>query len=107
MPNCYNTYMISLDVVFARLHEVEPQLRHRGVTHLAVFGSVARGEVSDAGDLDVLIKLDKRYKNFDTVMDIKFLLEDLFPDTKVDVVLEDALKPAIRNRILSEARDVA
>jgi predicted nucleotidyltransferase len=40
-------------------------------------------------------------------MGIKFLLEDLFPETKVDLVLEDAPKPNIRERILSEARDVA
>ena len=99
--------MISSDEVFARLNEVAPSLRKRGVTHLAVFGSVARGDVADAGDLDILVKLDQRYKSFDAFMDIKFLLEDLFPETKVDLVLEDALKPSIRERILSEARDVA
>jgi predicted nucleotidyltransferase len=31
------------------------------VTHLAVFGWVARGDVGEAGDLDILIKLDQRY----------------------------------------------
>jgi len=99
--------MISSEEAFARLTQVAPQLRERGVTHLAVFGSVARGDGGEASDLDVLIKLADRYKSFDTLMDIKFLLEDLFPETKVDLVLEDALKPAIRERILSEARDVA
>ena len=99
--------MISSDEVFARLKEVAPSLRNRGVTHLSVFGSVARGDVAAAGDLDILIRLDKRYKNFDAFMDIKFLLEELFPARKVDLVLEDALKPTIRERILSEARDVA
>jgi len=99
--------MIGIEEVFERLHTVAPRLRDRGVTHLAVFGSVARGETSEAGDLDILVKLDERRKTFDTLMDIRFVLEDLFPETNVDPVLEDALKPAVRDRILSEARDVA
>ena len=84
---------------FRLLQIVAPHLRERGVTHLAVFGSVARGETSEAGDPDILVELDERRK--------KFALEDLFPETNVDLVLEDALKPAVRDRILSEARDVA
>ncbi|NBB91064.1 MAG: hypothetical protein GVY23_07645 [Spirochaetes bacterium] len=63
--------------------------------------------MDESSDLDILLKLADRYKSFDTLMDIKFLLEDLFPETKVDLVLEDALKPTIPERILSEARDVA
>lgn len=99
--------MIGIEEVFERLQTVAPQLRERGVTHLAVFGSVARGEMGEASDLDILVKLDERRKTFDTLMDIRFVLEDLFPETNVDLVLEDALKPAVRDRILSEARDVA
>jgi predicted nucleotidyltransferase len=63
--------------------------------------------MGEASDLDILVKLDERRKTFDTLMDIQFVLEDLFPETNVDLVLEDALKPAVRDRILSEARDVA
>lgn len=99
--------MIGIEEVFERLQTIAPRLRDRGATHLAVFGSVARGETSEAGDLDILVKLDERRKTFDTLMDIQFVLEDLFPETNVDLVLEDALKPAVRDRILSEARDVA
>jgi uncharacterized protein len=36
----------------------ESELRRRGVTHAAVFGSVARGEANATSDLDVLIDLD-------------------------------------------------
>jgi predicted nucleotidyltransferase len=67
----------------------------------------ARGETSEAGDLDILVKLDEPRKTFDSLMDIQFVLEDLFPETNVDLVLEDALKPAVRDRVLSEARNVA
>ena len=98
--------MIDADEVFRRLRELGPQLRERELIHLAVFGSVGRGEVRENSDVDVLIKLDDHNKSFDTLMDIKFVLEDRFPETTVDLVLEDALKPAIRDRILSEARDV-
>jgi uncharacterized protein len=33
-------------------------LRARGVTHAALFGSVARGESGPGSDLDILIELD-------------------------------------------------
>ena len=99
--------MIGIEEVFERLQTVAPQLRERGVTHLAVFGSVARGEMGEASDLDILVKLDERRKTFDTLMDIQLVLDDLFPEANADLVLEDALKPAVRDRILSEARDVA
>jgi len=40
-------------------------------------------------------------------MELKLLLEDLFPGVAVDLVLESSLKPGIRDKVLSEARDVA
>jgi predicted nucleotidyltransferase len=35
-------------------------LRARGITHAALFGSVARSEVGPGSDLDILIELDLR-----------------------------------------------
>lgn len=37
----------------------------------------------------------------------RLVLEDLFLQTKIDLVLKSSLKPAIRDMVLSEARDVA
>jgi predicted nucleotidyltransferase len=43
------------------------QLRRQGVLHLALFGSVARGEADERSDVDVLIdpQPDRRFTLFD------------------------------------------
>lgn len=78
-----------------------------GVKRLAVFGSVARNSASDSSDLDMLVRFKKNKKTFDNFMELKFFLQEIFPEVRIDLVLEDSLKETIRNRILSEARDVA
>ena len=83
-----------------------PTARARfGVRDLAVFGSVARGEASDASDLDVLVDFAGP-ATFDGYMGLKLFLEDSL-GVKVDLVTRAALKPRLRERIESEARRVA
>ncbi len=94
-------------VAVQRIREQLPRIRELGVERLALFGSVARDEASDASDLDVIVVFTPGRKTFDNFMELKLLLEDLFPGTNVDLVLESSLKPAIREKVLSEARDVA
>ncbi|MEE9294798.1 MAG: nucleotidyltransferase family protein [Phycisphaerae bacterium] len=77
-------------------------LRRIGVTRLALFGSAARGELSATSDLDFLVEFQS--KTFDAYMDAKELLESAFGRT-VDLVLVDAIKPALRQAILKEAVD--
>jgi len=75
-----------------------------GVKSLGVFGSWARGEATAASDLDLLVEFDAL--SFDRYMDLKFHIEDLL-HVRVDLVLKESLKPALRDRILKEVRDVA
>lgn len=91
------------DQVFGALQERRDTLRGLGVRSLALFGSCARGEASASSDLDFLVEFDR--KTFDAYMDLKFLLEDLF-EVPVDLVLRDAVKPALRGAIFAEAVDV-
>ena len=44
--------------VLATLKTHEPELRRRGVSHAAVFGSMARGEAGPGSDIDVLVRFD-------------------------------------------------
>ncbi|HUZ12366.1 MAG TPA: nucleotidyltransferase domain-containing protein [Caulobacteraceae bacterium] len=45
-----------LATILERLRSLSPELRHEfGVESLAVFGSYARGEATDASDLDLLV----------------------------------------------------
>jgi uncharacterized protein len=40
------------------LHEQAARLRARGITHLSLFGSMARGEAGPKSDIDLLIEVD-------------------------------------------------
>lgn len=90
----------SRDTILALLATHRDALRERGAVSLALFGSAARGEAGPSSDLDFLVELSP--KTFDSYMDVKFYLEDLFHGP-VDLVVRDALKPFLRERILSEA----
>jgi predicted nucleotidyltransferase len=46
--------------VVAKLREHAPELRTRGVRHLYVFGSVARGDAKIDSDVDLAIDVDPR-----------------------------------------------
>jgi len=89
--------------VFATLARETAVLRRFGVTRLALFGSTVRDEVTPGSDLDFLVHFDK--KTFRNYMGLASFLEDLF-GRKVDLVIQESIKPLLRERILREARDV-
>jgi len=66
---------------------------------LGIFGSYARGEQTEASDMDFLVEFERA--TFDNYFDLKFFLEDLF-GRKVDLVFKDTIKPRIRSTILEE-----
>ena len=92
-----------IDILRARREE----LSAFGVSRLAVFGSLARSNSATHRDIDLLVRFEAGRKTFDNFMGLKLYLEELFPEERIDLVLEDTLKPSIRERILAEARDVA
>ncbi len=70
-----------------------------GVRRLGLFGSGARSEATETSDLDFLVDMEP--KTFDSYMDLKEFMEQLF-GCKVDLVMKDALKPRLREPILKE-----
>ena len=74
-----------------------------GVKRIALFGSYARGEQNDSSDIDVLVEFMEDAVTFDNYMDLKFDLEDLF-QKKVDLVLFEDIKPALKPMILRSAK---
>lgn len=78
---------------FVREHRDEVQAaveRHRGVS-FTVFGSAARGEDTDASDIDLLV----RFAPGSSLFDLLHLSDELelILGRRVDVVSEGGLKP--------------
>ena len=83
------------------------ELNRYGVERIGVFGSYATGTMREDSDLDVLVRFRESARTFDNYMDLKFLLERMFPGRRIDLVLESTLKPSLRAGILSETLYVA
>jgi predicted nucleotidyltransferase len=93
----------SREHVVEALAENRETIRSFGVRRLALFGSCARGEETACSDLDFVVDLE--VKSFDSYMGLKLFLEDLF-GCRVDLVLQDAIKPRLRPRIMKGLVDV-
>jgi predicted nucleotidyltransferase len=82
------------------------ELRKMGVVSLAVFGSVARDESTQQSDIDLLVDFDREVSLF-YLFEIQHKLEDIIGVPKIDLIQKGAMHPALRDRILSEAVNVA
>jgi len=71
------------------------------VKSISVFGSYLRGEIKKNSDLDVLVEFSETIDLFEFIK-LENYLGDIL-GCKVDLVMKDALKPRIRDRILLEA----
>ena len=96
-----------MDDILAILRTHIGDFKALGVHKLGVFGSTVTGEADPRSDLDILVTFHPDRKSFDSYMDLKFLLEELFPDRRIDLVLENALKPALRPYVERSIRYVA
>ncbi len=90
------------DEIINLLQENIDTLRRFGVKRIGLFGSIVRGEGTEKSDLDFLVEFEQ--KSFDSYMDLKNFLEDLF-GCRVDLVLADSIKPRLRKSIMNEVRD--
>jgi len=93
--------------VLAKIRSQLQELRRYGVERIGVFGSCAVGAMRDDSDIDVLVRFRESAKTFNNYMDLKFHLEGMFPGRRIDLVMESALKPSLREGILSETLYVA
>lgn len=90
-----------LDRYLETLRQNLPSLSERfRIRSLGVFGSHVRQEQHAGSDLDVLVTFDDP-PGLLAFLALENYLSDLL-GVKVDLVMEDALKPRIGTRILSE-----
>ena len=94
--------MKTRDDVIAQLRRMEPDLRQRyPIRELGIFGSYAHGRQTNDSDLDVVVDLADGIGLLD-LAGLQHELSDAL-GLKVDLVMKDALKRGIAQRILSEA----
>lgn len=87
-----------------RAHWQEIQTRF-GVEHLALFGSLARGEARANSDIDLLVRF-RVALGYDGYFALKCYLETLL-GRRVDLVMQGALREWARPIVEQEALDIA
>jgi len=87
--------------VLDRLAAHRAELQQMGIESLALFGSVARDEATDASDVDLLVEFSRPTGLFHFAHVRRCLSEIL--DCPVDLVTSGALREEMRGRILREA----
>lgn len=89
--------------VIAVLREHEGELRRQGVTHAALFGSVARGEAGPDSDLDIMVEIDPAAEvNLYDYVGITQFIGDLFAG-RADVSDREMLIEPVRREAEREA----
>jgi predicted nucleotidyltransferase len=93
--------VITLDAIRGKRWRLLNVAARHGARNLRVFGSVARGEADAGSDLDLLVDLEPGR----SLIDLGALLVELEAElgTRVDVVTEAGLRPAIREQVLRDA----
>jgi hypothetical protein len=89
--------------ILSKLRENEAELRARGVTHAALFGSRARGEATADSDTDIMIEIDPDAPvGVYEYVRIKEYIASLF-EGRVDAVDREGLKPYVRPAATADA----
>lgn len=79
-------------------------LRHHQIKRASLFGSLAKGELRDDSDIDILIEFEGRKSLFDLV-DVKQDLEETL-QRKVDVLTYNSLHPLMKEEIFESQVEI-
>jgi len=87
------------------IRSIKPEMESRyGVMRLGLFGSYVNERQRKKSDIDILVAFSRDIDLFD-FLDLREYLEKRL-HSKVDLVMESALKPAIGRQILAEVEYV-
>jgi len=93
--------MKRLAIIKKKLKKLEPLLREKfKVKRIGIFGSYVRGEEKKGSDIDILVEFVEAPGFFEFIELEDYLSKTL--ETKVDLVMKDALKPFLAKYILNE-----
>ena len=82
--------------------KIMPIIKRRGLTKVALFGSVARNEAKPKSDVDILIKF-KGQKSLLDLVKLEFEFEEKL-GKKVDILTYDSIHPLLKDTILKEQK---
>jgi len=101
----YNILMKNLQEIEQKISENKDKIfKDFEVEEIGVFGSYVRGEATEDSDIDILISLKKNHRvGMLKFMSLNYFLEDLL-NIKVDLVLKDGIKRALKPYILNEVK---
>jgi predicted nucleotidyltransferase len=89
--------MAPIDILNEHLEELQ---RQYNVSKIGIFGSFSRGEDRSSSDVDIIVEFSTQVDLF-TFLELKEHLEAIL-GREIDLVTKNALKPLIKDRILSE-----
>ncbi len=86
----------TLSEIVRQIRTEEAELRRRGVVHLAVFGSVARGDDRPDSDVDIAVEIESgRSFSLIRMEDTRLLLQDRL-GRPVDLGEAQSFRPRVR-----------
>ncbi|MBD3193192.1 MAG: hypothetical protein GF308_21340 [Candidatus Heimdallarchaeota archaeon] len=80
---------------------IRPILREHEVKKASLFGSIVKGEMTEASDIDILVEFHGEKSLLDLVS-LKIALEDLL-QCSVDVLTPKAIHPLMKESIQKDA----
>jgi predicted nucleotidyltransferase len=97
---------LSRDQIIDALRGLEPALRERGITSLAIFGSRARGDARADSDLDVLVEISDNVKfSLLDLIGVEHVIGDLM-GLQVHASMRGSLEPRFAKRIADDIVEV-
>lgn len=95
------------DKIIAKLRAREAEIRAKGVTRLALFGSRVRGDNRKHSDLDVLVDIDPNLRKFSLtdLAGVKVRLDEIL-GLEVNIVERNTISPKFAKRIADDIVEV-
>ena len=90
------------ETVIRTLREHETSLKAEGISHVYLFGSVARGEQDEKSDVDLFYDYDDPTFSLIDVVRVEERLSEIL-GTKVDAMTRGSVHPLIRAEVEAEA----
>jgi len=72
-----------------------------GVIKIGLFGSYVTGKYKEASDIDICVTLDDEHKRLHNFLSLERELSSVF-EKKVDLGIEESLKPFVKKQIEKE-----